>query len=216
MKICRGDGDERTIARQLAEKDALLREVHHRVKNHLYSIEGLLCFEADATGSAEATAAIRKAISRVQSVRVLYEQLSSCEECQSVSTRMYVERLVDTLMEVYGERHAIALKTDIADFPLSARKAMPVGIIMTELLTNALKHAFRGRAAGQIRVIVVRSADHATLTVQDDGVGFDETAVSGESPGLGLGIVRILADQLNGTCAVENKNGTTCAVTFDP
>ena len=107
VEICRGEGDETAVARQLAEKDTLLTEVHHRVKNHLYSIEALLGFEADATASAEASAAIRKAVSRVQSVRLLYELLSSCEACRTVSTRMYGERLVGTLMEVYGERDEV-------------------------------------------------------------------------------------------------------------
>lgn len=211
---------EAAVEQQLREKNILLKEVHHRVKNNIATIEAFLSLQAHSTDSAEAAAALRDAVSRVQNMRVLYETLLLEGTYDSVSIRDYIENVLESLLPVVQDEVGVVIETSIEDFSLSTRTAVPVGIVINELLTNVFKYAFApgatGRRGDQARVSITlrRAGSRATLTIQDNGSGIPERTEADKSPGFGLEIVRMLAEQLDGTCRMETGRGTTSVLEF--
>ncbi len=208
----RGDQE---IQHQLAEKEALLKEVHHRIKNNLAQIEGLLVMQASDTDSVTAETALHEAASGVRSIRVLYERLLIGTGYRDISMRDYITSLIDSLNEIFNAHSRITIHQHLADFHLRARTAVPVGIILNELLTNTFKYAFDDTGTGDVWVHLEQREQRVTLTVRDNGIGFDECSTCNTSSGFGLTIVRMLAEQLEGTFTVETDSGTTSVVAFD-
>jgi PAS domain S-box-containing protein len=205
---------EAEIKRQLAEKEILLKEVQHRIKNNIASIEKLLSLQATATDNTAAKTVLQEAISRVQSIRVLYEKLLIGKDCQNVSIKSYTESLVDCLLAVFPESKTITIEKKIADFKVHSSLVIPIGIIINELLTNIFKYAFKVKNTGYIAINLDQVGNHVTLTIQDDGIGIDERITDNKSPGFGLTLVKMLAEQLQGTFTVENDNGTKNVLKF--
>jgi PAS domain S-box-containing protein len=203
-------------ARKRSEENiVLLGEAHHRIKNSIASIEGFLSMQADSTSSAEAAAALRQAVARVHSVRALYETLLISKDRKEISIKSYVDDIVDLLVAVNAQGKSITIARRIEDFTLSAKTALPLGIIINELLTNVFKYAFGGRTGGRLAIEIGRTNDHVTLVIQDDGIGLDDRTATNKSPGFGLVLVGMLAEQLNGTYSVEASNGTRSVVAFE-
>jgi PAS domain S-box-containing protein len=205
---------EEEIRKQLSEKEILLREVHHRVKNNIANIQSLLSLQAGSTANVEVKAALQEAISRVQSMRVLYEKLLSSDTLHEVSIKNYMEDLIDSLVMAYDPGKCIAIEKKIEDFRIEARKAFFAGIIVNELLTNVFKYAFRHREKGRVSVSIDKEEGSMTLIIQDNGNGFDERALDHNSPGFGHTIVRMLAEQLDGTYSSGNEDGARSVVRF--
>jgi PAS domain S-box-containing protein len=203
------------VKRQLAEKEVLLREVHHRVKNNIATVEGLLSFQADSTESPEAKAALQDSISRVRSICVLYDKLLLTTDYREISFRNYIESLLDSISAVFVEGRRFVVKKQIADFTIDSKKAVHVGIIINELMTNVFKYAFVGRDNGVISISVEKDGNAATLVIQDNGVGIDEKITSNGSPGLGFTIVKMMVKQLKGTYSAVNENGTRSTIRFE-
>ena len=222
---------EEALARQLAEKETLLREVHHRVKNNIASIGSLLSLQAASAVGEEARTTLEAALARVQSMGVLYDRLLLSGEYQGIGMKDYMEGLIDSILEIIPKDPAITLDTRIDDFTLDPKKAVSVGIILNELLTNALKYAFVGRQRGRILVSLTKQAQQAELVVQDDGIGLPaaidraahdplhaprpvQQSASGSGSGFGLTLVSMLAEQLGGSLAMESGAGTTSTLKF--
>ncbi len=203
------------IQRQLAEKETVLKEVHHRIKNNMAQIESLLSIQASSAESADVTAALNTAMSRVRSTRILYEKLLVGKGHEHVSMKEYLESLIDAHVDVYNDTAGVIVEKHIDDFALSSKRAVPVGIILNELLTNVFKYAFGGRAEGRVMITLEKRATQAVLTVQDDGIGFDERVAANQSTGFGLTLTRMLAEQLDGTFTIESENGTKSVVAFE-
>ena len=199
----------------LSEKEILLKEVHHRVKNNIASIESLLSLQSSSAKSEEVKTALRDTLSRVRSMRVLYDKMLIAGEYQQVSMKKYLEELIQSVVAAFPNKQNVTINKDITDFYLESAKAVPVGIILNELLTNVFKYAFIGRDGGTCTISVEKTEDTAVVTVHDDGNGFDEAANADTSPGFGLTLVRMLAEQLNGSYIIENDSGTRSVVTFE-
>ncbi|TVR85430.1 MAG: PAS domain S-box protein [Spirochaetaceae bacterium] len=206
---------EEEIQRQLAEKENILREVHHRIKNNMAQVEGLLLLQADSTDNPHAQSALQEAISRVRSIRVVYDKLLIGNDYQDLSVKDYVESLVASIVAVFAERRNISIETRLADFALSSQRLIPVGIIINELLTNTFKYAFTGRKDGKVVIQLDKNETHATLSIEDDGVGLDDGGTADTSTGFGLSIVQMLVEQLNGAYSVEINGGTKSVVEFE-
>lgn len=201
----------------LTEKETLLKEVHHRVKNNISNIESLLMLRFNTTDNMELRAALQEIISRIQSIRILYEKLLISNDFREVSIKHYIESLVESLINVYLNSENINFKIDISDFILNARKAVPVGIIVNELLTNVFKYAF---TSGQhnnkyVHISIVKTDRTVVIRMHDNGVGVDKKTVENESSGFGLTIVNMLIEQLEGTYSIANENGTKTVITFE-
>jgi two-component sensor histidine kinase len=202
-------------AKQLAEKEILLREVHHRVKNSIANIEAFLSLQANSNPNNEVKTALHEAVCRVQSIRVLYEKLLLTADYRDTSVKNYLESLISSLVAVYDLNNNIIVKTEISDFVISSKKGLSVGIIINELLTNVFKYAFIGRENGIVSVSVDKNQNKVTLAVKDNGVGIAERRNENKSPGFGFTIVKMLVEQLGGSYNIENDNGTESIVQFE-
>ena len=200
---------------RLEEKETLLMEVHHRIKNNIVSIEGLLFMHVDSVTSPEALSALKDALGRVKSMRVLYDMLLISDGYESISVRKYTESLLDSLAELFQNGIQVTITREIADFSLEPKDMFHLGIIINELLTNVMKYGFSGRNSGLVHVSIKKSGRHITLTVQDNGVGFPEGFEAKKKMGYGLMLVQMLSKQLGGSLKMENRNGAKSVLTFD-
>lgn len=202
------------VRRQLEQKEIILKEIHHRIKNNLANIENLLHLQSSSAVSDEVQSALQKATGRVSSMRVLYDKLLQTEEYQDTSAKYYLENLIDDIMSLYPLSDRIRLQKNIDDFILDSKRLFLMGLITNELITNAMKYAFTGRYEGLIQVTLKLNDDCVTLAVEDNGNGLPENFDMEKSGGFGLTLVGILSQQLKGTFSLEAKNGTLARIEF--
>lgn len=206
---------KKKIEKDLSEKETLLEEIHHRIKNNIISIETILLIQAEKVKGSAAFSALQDAISRIQSMRVLYETMLAAKDYRENSVSCYIEALVNAILPIFPNRDKVIIKKDIMDFPLSAKKLLFVGIIINELITNIMKHAFKERDHGEIELSLHRNDGRAVLIIQDNGVGMPSGFDLDKSQGFGITIVRMLSEQLHGDYNIEVKNGTKSTIVFD-
>ncbi len=202
------------LASSLAEKEVLLREVHHRVKNNLQVIASLLRLQADSLPEAALANALRESQNRVESMALVHEQLYETEDLREVDMARNVELLASNLFHCYGDPARISWTAAVEPVPLSVDRAIPVSLILNELISNALKHAFPGDRMGWIRIEGGRAQGRIFLSVRDNGKGIPDHVDVQHAKSLGLEIIRILTRQLHGSVEIERGNGTTFRITF--
>lgn len=202
--------DEERIRSLLSEKEILLQEVHHRLKNNMVTIMSLLSLQSDTVKDPAALAMLEDTKSRIRSMAVLYEKLYRSMDFRAISAREYLPALIKEIIDNFPNRESVSVATDIEDITLDARVLSAVGIIINELITNAMKYAFDGRERGMIYVSFLTDGNKATLTVQDDGTGMPEDA----RHGFGMQLVEMLGEQLDGSICRERDTGTRFIVEF--
>ena len=205
---------ETKIKALLEEKERLLEEVHHRIKNALYAIKGLLTLQASAESKADGRTTLMEAASRVQSMMMLYDKLQKSSDYLSVSTQPFLSSLATAIVETFTGNVPVTLEQSIEDCLLSAEKCQPLGLILNELLTNVMRHAFVGRANGTVVVTFRVDQDRGVLVVQDDGLGLTDLIDFENSTSLGLRLVSILSKQIGGTVRAGRGDGTEVIVEF--
>jgi two-component system CheB/CheR fusion protein len=199
----------------LREKELLLRELHHRVKNNLQIVSSLLSLQADRFEEPIVREAFAESQLRIQSMALMHEQLSTSTTLAFIHMQEYVQRLARQLFDAYGLTDRIRLHLDVEDLPITLDTALPCALILTELLTNVLQHAFPAGQQGDVSIIWhAEGEDRQLLMVQDTGIGIAPgTDLTGEDS-LGMGIVRALVDQLGGSIQVDHVGGTTVTIRF--
>ncbi|MDD8012551.1 MAG: histidine kinase dimerization/phosphoacceptor domain -containing protein [Acidobacteriota bacterium] len=205
---------EEEIKRQLLEKEILLKEVHHRIKNNIAAIEGLLSLHAQSVSNPEAGAALQEAISRVHSMRLLYDKLLFSEGYTDIPVKNYTEALIASIVALFPGGARIVIDQRIADFNLDAKRMFPLAIIINELLTNTMKYAFINRDSGVINISLTNAEKKVTLTVEDDGNGFFHGFEISESKGFGLMLVKLLSQQLGGSFSLGKEAGARYKIEF--
>jgi PAS domain S-box-containing protein len=207
---------ERELRQLLDERELLLEEVHHRVKNNLQIVAGLLDLSRRQTDSEEAQQALGDAHSKVHAMGLIHEGIHRATRLDRVDLARYLRRLTSYLANAYGpeDRHiTVAVEASEAYLPLT--QAVPCGLIINELVTNAFQHAFAGRDRGEIRVQVTTAEDGAvTLVVRDDGIGMPAPSSGSDWSTLGVQLVRGLASQLEGTVEFATNGGTQVTLRF--
>jgi PAS domain S-box-containing protein len=206
---------DKEIKHQLVEKEILLKEVHHRIKNNIAAISGLLSQRLQSIANPEAIAVLQDAIGRVDSMRLLYDKLLLSEDYKDVSVRNYLDDLIDKIIAIFPDKVTIELEKRIVDFQLDSKRLFPLGIIINELLTNIMKYAFSGRDYGLIKISIKKIKSHVTLIVEDDGNGLPAGFDIDKSKGFGLMLVKMLSQQLGGSFSMERQAGTLCKIEFD-
>lgn len=200
------------------EKEALIKEVHHRVKNNLQVMISLLALQAAQVSDDRSASALQDAAERIRTMALVHEHLYGSRDLARVDVTEYLRELTTGLLGVFGQREGITVEVRAGDVRLGVDAAIPAGLIISELVTNALKYAFPGGRAG--RVIVGVTAEPATggreltLSVSDDGVGLPAELDPQRAHTLGLRLVHILAKQLGGAVQVEREGGTRFAIRF--
>ncbi len=206
---------EARLRQTLAEKELLVKEVHHRVKNNLQVISSLLSMQIDLLEDEDSIRALRESQHRISSMALIHERLYSDGNIDNVDFAEYTETLVQELFHAYGKQAQYIHKNlDLAPVPLNIEKAIPCGLILNELVTNALKHAFpSGR--GTLNIKLKGASKHrVSLCVSDTGIGLPEDLNLKNSKSLGLPLVEVLARQLGGILHVQSKPGATFTVEF--
>jgi PAS domain S-box-containing protein len=205
---------ELALEAALAAKETLLREVHHRVKNNLQVISSLLNMQAELC-SAEQRLVFQDSQLRVQSMALIHDRLCGHDDLERVDFREYVESLTRELFSAHGvDSERVRLRLTLAEVSLDLNQAIPCGLILNELVNNALKYAFPDAATGTIVVALSCNRDNrVTLRVADDGVGMSTAPNRKQS--LGLGIVDVLTRQLGGTIHREPGAGVDFSLAFE-
>ncbi len=202
---------EEQVRASLAEKGILLKEIHHRVKNNLQIVSSLLHLQASQVQDAKIVEALRDSQNRIRSMALIHEKLYGSQDLAQIDFAEYVRNLATFLFRSY-QIYADTVKLDVvADAPvrLTIDTAIPCGLIVNELISNALKHAFPQRRGGTIRVTLGKLDDgKLRLRVSDDGVGLAQTIDVAQTQSLGLQLVKTLVDQLGGTLDVTRNGGT--------
>ena len=205
---------EEKINALLEEKELLLREVHHRIKNNMNTLVSLLSLQSETMEDWKAVAALEDAKNRLQIMSVLYDKLYRTENLREMSIKHYLPALVDEIIDVFPNKASVQIETRIDDFVLGVKLLSPLGIIVNELLTNAMKYAFIGRDDGMITVSAAIKDQCATLVIEDNGNGIPETIDIENSSGFGLQLVGRLTKQIGGTIKIERENGTRFVLEF--
>ena len=210
---------ERALKELLQQKDVLLREMQHRVVNSLQIIASILLMKARTVRSEETRLHLQDAHQRVISVAAMQQQLQASEPGATIALGPYLSRLCETLAaSMIGDRRPISLKVLAEDGTASSSQAISIGLIVTELVINALKHAFpRDRSDGTVVVTYDLAEPNWRLMVADNGIGRPEGRMDKTNPGLGTTIIEALAKQLGARVEVlMDPHGTTVSITHAP
>lgn len=207
--------DEEKIKALLEEKEVLLKEVHHRIKNNMHAISGLMSLQTAGLNDKTAVEAISEARNRVVSMMVLYDKLYCAEDCSKISFKSYFTPLVDEIICNYPSQTVIQTEKNIDDFTIDSKRLSQLGIITNEIITNIMKYAFRGMTNGLITLTARDVNRRAVISIQDNGVGLPESKDLSSSDGFGLKLIDIMARQLKGAIRVERDKGTKFVVEFN-
>jgi two-component sensor histidine kinase len=200
---------EERIANLLAEKELILQEVHHRIKNNMNTMKNLLSLQADRSDDPAVCRALEAAEKRMTGMMVLYDRLYRGKSIQRVSLKDYLSSLVEEIVNTFDLD--VSLDKEIDDIDIPERLASPLGILVNELITNAMKYAFHEGRENRLVVTATVSGSRVRLVIADNGEGFSGDS---EGKGFGLDLVRALAGQLEGAFSIEQDGGTRCILDF--
>lgn len=208
---------EQTIRESLKEKETLLAEVHHRVKNNLAIISGLLELQSLNSENPKLTGELRVSQSRIQSIAMVHEKLYQSESFSDILLSQYVDELLDFISETHEQDgQSIEVHKDIDPVTLPMIQAIPCGLILNELITNAYKHAFMDRDEGNIYLTLSAGPnDFVTLEVEDDGVGLPDDFNIYSSTSMGMTLISTLVKQINGSLDLSTGKGACFEITFE-
>jgi PAS domain S-box-containing protein len=207
---------EQQIEQSLREKEVLLREIHHRVKNNLQIIASLLNMTSMQAENQEARDLLQDARAKVFTMALIHTQLYQEKEFGQIDMGTYTRRLVEQTSLVYRDKGgSIHTRVEPSDVYLTLNQAIPCGLMMNELISNAFKHAFKGRQKGRIEVSISRTDNEMiAIRVKDDGIGIPEEVEVQKPKTLGLELLKALVNQLGGTVQFNHDNGTEVNIQF--
>ena len=209
---------ERTasLAASLNEKEVLLREIHHRVKNNMQIVSSLLSLQTGRLPTSQAELLLRETQGRIRAMALVHEKLYQSSDLTRVDMAAYTRSLLRPIFHAYSSVAVrVQLRQNIAPLSMSIDIAIPCGLILNELVSNALKHAFQERMTGEIVVELQEDADGGWhLCVRDNGVGLPDGLDERESLTLGLRLVRMLVAQLQGRLEIRQNEGTEFYLNF--
>lgn len=207
---------EERIQLALKEKDVLLGEVHHRVKNNLQIVHSLLDLQSSRVSDRAVLDMLRDSQNRIRSMGLIHQTLYQSKDFAQVNFSHFLDSLVPTLVASYGVNpDRITLSIEAAQLLLPINAAIPCGLVVNELISNALKHAFPDGRSGEIEVkLFADTAGKAVLSVSDNGVGIPEGIDMMTSDTLGMQLITLLTDQLGGTVSMRRADPTEFVLTF--
>jgi PAS domain S-box-containing protein len=204
---------EEQLRRLLSEKETLLKEVHHRVKNNMQMISSLIRLQARRIKNEYIKKTLEDSQNRIRSMALVHEILYKSENLSDINFSKYIKRIVSDLLLLSREKH-VSLDLKIERVPIGLDSAIACGLIVNELVSNSLKYAFLGKGAGEISIKFITGKGRAKLTVKDNGVGLPENFNIHSLNSLGLQLVETFVKQLSGTLDISSKNGAEFSITF--
>ncbi|MGL5875371.1 MAG: PAS domain S-box protein, partial [Xenococcaceae cyanobacterium] len=207
---------EKQLKDSLQEKEVLLKEIHHRVKNNLYIISSLLYLQSKNIEDRKALNSFQESRNRISSMALIHEKLYQSQDLSSINFAEYVQNLAKEIFRSYGVNpHIVRLQIDVVDLLLTIDLAIPCGLIINELISNSLKYAFPGSIQGTVFVnLQLDRANNYILTVGDDGIGLPANLDYRNTKSLGLRLVSNLTEQLDGELELKPVKGTLFQITF--
>ncbi len=203
------------VRSSLREKEVLLKEIHHRVKNNMQVISSLLSLQSDHIKDPALGRLLSDSQDRIRSMALVHETLYGSTNLSSIDLRAYIESLTAHLVQSYAVKGRVRLERDTQRVLLGIDAAVPCGLLLNELISNALKHAFPGERSGMVTVKLERvEDDQLRLVVSDNGIGLPADVEPSKSHSLGLRLVSALAEQLGGRLELSREGGTTFTVLF--
>lgn len=200
---------EAAIAKSLDEKETLLKEIHHRVKNNLQVVSSLLSMQSRFITDENALGAVNEGQTRVESMALIHQKLYQENNLSGVNARDYIEDLAEILKQSYSTSSDVVFEYDVDDLMIDVDTIIPIGLILNELICNSLKHAFPDAEEGLIKVGLKEEANELKLEISDNGIGSD---LNPSDKSFGMVLIESLAMKLKATLQVDSKNGTSVAL----
>ncbi len=206
---------EKKINNSLKEKEMLLKEIHHRVKNNLMIISSLLNLQSRQIKDKVSKDIFKESQNRARSMALIHERLYQSTDLKRIDFGDYIESLSKELFHTYaGDLGRIELKINVEDIFLDINTAIPLGLIVNELITNSLKHAFPDGKMGEINIDFHPLDDHYEFSVKDNGIGFPKDLDFHNTNSMGMQMVTSLTDQIDGEIELNRSVGTEFKITF--
>lgn len=207
--------NEKRLQALVEEKDVLLREVYHRTKNNMLVIISMLELQLDGIEDKRARRVFIEMENRIRAMALVHENLCKSGSLAEIDLGQYLENLVETLVDTMTADGSIKVKVQYSPVTISFDQAIPLGLVVNELVTNAVKYAFHGREAGEIRLTLDGQQDQVTLTVADNGIGLPQGIDVYNTSSFGLQITaNMITRQLRGSFTVQHDKGTAYRITF--
>ena len=203
------------ISESLKEKEILLKEIHHRVKNNLQVISSILNLQSSFVTDENTLEILQESRNRIRSMAIIHENLYRTEDFSSINFSSYLENLLANLVASYRINEEVLLETNMEEVDLILDQAIPCGLLMNELITNSLKYAWKQGEKGTITINLKQEKTTIHLNVFDDGVGLPFNFYEKKTETLGLQLVETLIEQLDGQLDVQNENGTKYFIKFE-
>ncbi len=204
-----------SLQQLVAEKEWLVREIHHRVKNNFHMVMGLLRTQAAYLQSEEAIQAVTESSQRIQAMSLVHQKLYQSVNLSAIHMVDYVHELVDYLKDSFHTGHAIRFNLQIDPITFNVSYSIPLGLIVNEAVTNAIKHAFTNEKEGQIDIsLKAITEDRFLLAIKDNGVGLPAAFDPANQTSMGMKLMRGLSDDIDATFRINNNNGTEITLDF--
>jgi two-component sensor histidine kinase len=205
-----------SLGRLLTEKDWLVKEIHHRVKNNLHMIVGLLESQSEFLKGDEAKVALVESQHRIQSMSMIHQKLYQTDNLTSIEISPYIHELVQYLQDSFESKWPVQFNLEIDRLEMNISHSIPLGLILNEAIINSLKYAFPNGRPGKINVIFKQTRpQHFVLTVSDNGIGLDPDFDIQKIDSFGLTLMKGLSEDLGGEFKINHEGGTTIQVSFD-
>ena len=206
---------EDQLRASLQEKEVMLKEIHHRVKNNMQMISTLFDLQLRYAGDQDPPTLFRDCQNRIRSMALIHESLYHTDTLSSINFRQYLQKLVNRLLTSFGSSvQGIKATVTGAELHLGINQAVPAGLVASELIMNCLKHAFPGQRAGSIEITVGMSDGRRQVEIRDDGIGLGRDFTPENFNSFGWLMISNLMKQLEGTINVVSDGGTTCRMIF--
>lgn len=205
---------EKLIQESLHEKDMMLREIHHRVKNNLQIISRLLSLQSDSVSNENDFDLFMESQNRIKSMALIHENLYQAENLSHINFKDYLNYLSKQLLMSYSLNKRVSLKMDCDDIYLGIETAVPCGLLVNELITNSMKHAFPDGRSGNVYISLKQVNNQYELIIRDDGIGIPPNLDFENSTSLGIQIVHSLVNQIDGELEINNDHGAEFKVKF--
>ena len=206
---------EAKILASLKEKEVLLKEVHHRVKNNMAVISSLLSLQSGYVTDKKYLDMFNESQSRIRSMALVHEKLYQSKDFTHIDVKDYIETLAQNIKMTFAGDLNISSNIEVENIQIDIDELVPCGLIINEILTNVFKHAFSGTKNPTLNISLrMHDEENVTLTIADNGIGFPEGFDSSKSTGLGLKLVNVLVNQIRGTIGITSGNGVTYKIEF--
>ena len=207
---------EAHVAASLHEKEVLLSEIHHRVKNNMAVISGLLGLQSSYVEDENLKLLFEESRNRIHSMALIHDKLYQHETFARIDFNTYCNDLINYIKSSYDNTDTkVTYSITCNDVFVDMKNAVPCGLILNELISNAYKHAFKNKKEGEIKIVCTKMGGKFTMMVSDNGIGFDAEKTLEQPVSLGLTLISALVDQVSGTLKAINKNGTTYYISFE-